>query len=60
MTLVEKYRQLMEELAKVREKHGFKFCSLEEDDITDKMDDIWWDMSDAEQREIDPDYPAGI
>lgn len=50
-SLVLEYHRLKGELV------GALNGSPEEDDILDKMDDIWWAMTPSERRQVDPSYP---
>jgi hypothetical protein len=58
--LIDKYNELKIELEKIREIHAGEdegWEDIREDNILDKMDDVWWSMSIAERHEIDPEYP---
>ena len=59
--LIEKYNELKIELEKVRKEHEGEDNSwddIREDDILDRMDVVWWAMSEVERHELDPGYPA--
>jgi hypothetical protein len=59
--LIEKYNELKAELEKIREEHigeGENWDDIREDDVLDKMDDVWWAMSDEERQELDSGYPV--
>lgn len=52
MSPIERWLKLEKDLIAIRLKNGTK-DSPEEDAILDEMDFAWWDMTEAEQDEID-------
>lgn len=48
MTTFEEYREAEQKLAEIRQKNGGAESS-EEDELMDRMDFLWWELSDDER-----------
>ncbi|MBU8896647.1 hypothetical protein DRW03_34440 [Corallococcus sp. H22C18031201] len=59
MTAYDKYRALLRKLGLVRAQHSGR-DSPEEDALLDAMDEVWWEMSEAERSALDEERARAL
>lgn len=59
-TPVERYRALARELTERREAADGNLPADVEARYADKLDEIWWEMSEVEQGEIEREFATGV
>lgn len=58
LTNLEMYRKLMNELLFVREAEGGELTEEVESAYVEKLDELWWRLSEAEQRQYESELAA--